>query len=84
MLKLKLKDNCRVDVYYHCKVWWRNGKLHRLNGPAVEYTDGGKEWWHDGKLHRDDGPAVESNDGGKWCHQNGVEVDAPPRRLSGS
>jgi len=24
--------------------WYRNGKLHRLDGPAVDYP-GQKEWW---------------------------------------
>lgn len=25
-------------------VWWQNGAMHRLNGPAVDYL-GQKEWW---------------------------------------
>lgn len=41
--------------------WYVTGKLHRTDGPAVEYKDIGKEWWVDGKLHRTDGPAVELN-----------------------
>ena len=33
------------------KVWWLNGKLHREDGPAVEYSNGDKEWWlNDGEL----------------------------------
>ena len=33
---------------------WRNarGKLHREEGPAVEYPDGSKEWWVDGATAR--------------------------------
>ena len=28
------------------KVWNNsNGKLHRVDGPAIEYADGTKEWW---------------------------------------
>ena len=30
--------------------WYINGKLHRLDDPAVEYASGSKEWWVDGKL----------------------------------
>ena len=42
-----------------------NGKLHREDGPALEFANGDKEWWIDGKLHRLDGPAVEWVDGSK-------------------
>ena len=31
------------------KVWWFEGKLHRINGPTVEYSNGNKEWWYEGK-----------------------------------
>ena len=51
-------------------VAYRNavGKLHHIDGPAIEYVDGRKEWWIDGKRHRLDGPAIEWADGTKeWC-----------------
>jgi hypothetical protein len=38
--------------------YYRNGKLHRDDGPAVIKPDGTQEWYKEGKLHRDDGPAV--------------------------
>jgi len=50
-----------------------NGKLHREDGPAVEYVDGSKEWWFNGKLHREDGPAVEYVDGSKEWWFNGKQ-----------
>jgi hypothetical protein len=31
------------------KFWYLNGVLHREDGPAIEYTNGGKEWWINGK-----------------------------------
>ena len=31
------------------KFWWLDGKLHREDGPAVEYADGGREWWFHGE-----------------------------------
>ena len=27
------------------KVWYVNGKLHRINGPAVEHINGSESWW---------------------------------------
>jgi hypothetical protein len=36
-----------------------NGKLHREDGHAVEYTNGYKLWFLNGKHHREDGPAIE-------------------------
>jgi len=50
--------------------FWKNadGKLHREDGPAIEYTDGSKSWYLNGELHREDGPAVEFASGARyWC-----------------
>jgi len=47
------------------------GKLHRLDGPAIEYDDGTKHWYINGKLHREDGPAIEYPSGHKiWFLDN--------------
>jgi hypothetical protein len=51
--------------------WTLNGKLHRENGPAVEWSDGGKTWYRNGQCHREDGPADEYPNGGKYWYQNG-------------
>ena len=53
---------------------WRNknGKLHRLDGPAVELSNGGKRWYLNGRLHREGGPAVEHSDGHKEWWLNGI------------
>ena len=32
------------------KSWLLNGKLHREDGPAIEWQDGVKEWYLNGKL----------------------------------
>ena len=31
------------------KYWYLNGKLHREDGPAVEYANGSKFWYLNGK-----------------------------------
>jgi len=59
--------------------WRRHGKLHRENGPAVEYENTFskwcmKEWWFNGHLHRKGGPAVESTDGEPEWWINGARV----------
>ena len=36
------------------KVWYRNGKGHRLYGPAVERCEGLKTWWLFGTRYSED------------------------------
>ena len=39
-----------VKVYSNgTKYWYLNGKLHREDGPAIEWADGYKFWYLDGK-----------------------------------
>ena len=38
-----------VRVYKNKTVWFQNDKLHRNDGPAVEYASGSKEWYINGK-----------------------------------
>ncbi len=38
--------------------YWENGKLHRLNGPAIIYPDGHRAYYQNGKRHNLNGPAV--------------------------
>ena len=61
------------------KCWYFNGKLHREDGPAVEYTNNDKEWWFNNKLHRKSGPAIERGDGSKEWYFYGKlhRVDGP-------
>ena len=53
------------------KHWYLNDKLHREDGPAVEWASGAKEWYINGKLHREDGPAMEWANGDKYWYLNG-------------
>ena len=34
-----------IKYGYGDKEWWVNGKIHRLDGPAIEWHDGTKSWW---------------------------------------
>ena len=53
------------------KKWYKNGKLHREDGPAIERADGYKKWYKNGKLHREDGPAIEWAGRAKHWYQHG-------------
>jgi hypothetical protein len=52
------------------KRWMLNGKLHRVDGPAIEWAKGSKSWYLHGKRHRVDGPAIEYADGDKGWRLN--------------
>ena len=61
-----------VHVYSNgTKEWHLNGKLHREDGPAIEWANGTKYWHLNDKLHREDGPAVEHSNGDKLWFLNG-------------
>ena len=64
--KVKVEDN-------GTRWWYLNGKLHRVDGPAVECADGSSSWWLNGNLHRVDGPAVEWHTGSRQWFLNDVE-----------
>ena len=31
------------------KYWYKEGKCHRIDGPAIEYFNGNKSWWIEGE-----------------------------------
>lgn len=61
------------------KTHHQNGKLHRLEGPALEYSNGHKEYWVDGKRHRLDGPAIEYHNSYRayWVEGKLHRLDGP-------
>ena len=61
--------------------WFKNGKKHRKDGPAVEGADGSCEWWINGKRHREDGPAIEYADGRSGWWINGKRMRAKSRQF---
>lgn len=77
---------------YRKEFFNEEGKLHRLDGPAVEWGNGTKEWYKHGKRHREGGPAVEHTDGYKefwvdgdlnrkeyWAEGKLHRIDGPAR-----
>jgi len=62
---------------YGDKFYYKNPEmtiLHRTDGPAIEYGDGGKQWIVNGKHHRLDGPAFEWANGDKVWYVNDVFI----------
>jgi hypothetical protein len=59
--KFYYRDGTTSNLYRY-----RGRILHRVDGPAVEYTNGSREWRVDGKLHRIGGPAIEYTGVGEW------------------
>ena len=51
--------------------WYKEGNLHREDGPAIEYADGTKYWYKNNLLHREDAPAIEYANGNKYWYKSG-------------
>ncbi len=60
-------------------LYYNESKLHRTDGPAMEFGDGERQWYINGKRHRVDGPAIEYPDGVKGWYIDGKlhRVDGP-------
>jgi hypothetical protein len=73
-----LRTEYRVDEKGN-QYWYLDGKVHRVDGPAIIRADGTKFWWLNGKVHRVDGPAVFWPDGRQDWYLNGKlhRVDGP-------
>jgi hypothetical protein len=62
-----IKNGLITDSYGD-RYWYLNDKVHRVDGPAVEYANGDRFWCLNDKVHRVDGPAIEFATGAKeWC-----------------
>ena len=74
-----LSLECRIAADYSVRYYNALGKLHRVHGPAIEYTDGSRAWFQNGQLHRLDGPAIEYPDGHRAWYKNGQRhrLDGP-------
>lgn len=60
-------------------IYYKDGKKHKEDGPAVELKDGTRQWFIDGNLHREDGPAAELDSGTKqwWLYGKLHRDDGP-------
>ena len=73
-----------VTVSDNGDTFWRvNGKLHRENGPAIEYASGSKEWWIEGKQLTESEflAATDAKKPSAGCEGKIVTVDGKRYRL---
>jgi len=87
-------ENKEAKVYLYEEIWCRDGKEHRVGGPAyIRYKKDGiidvEEYYVDGKLHREKGPAIIEyafDDGAvytEWYYQDGeAHRDNGPARIT--
>ena len=68
-----LKYRIVVDRYGTRRYYNSAGQRHRVEGPAVELTNGDKFWYQNDLFHRTDGPAVELSNGVRLWRLHGVE-----------
>jgi hypothetical protein len=59
------------------KIWYRNGKRHREDGPAIEYVNGDKAWY----LNGDKLTEAEFNARKNTCSGKVVEIDGKKYKL---
>ena len=47
-----------VENYNGVLLHYKNGRVHREDGPAKIWPDGTMEWWFNGEIHNEDGPSA--------------------------
>jgi hypothetical protein len=67
-------NSIKIDKWGN-KRHFLNDLLHREDGPAIEWIDGGKSYYQRGQRHRLDGPAIEYVRGAKWWYFHGKYID---------
>ena len=71
-------------LFNGCVGYYLHDEPHRLDGPAIEWSNGDKEWYMHGKRHRIDGPAIEWSNGDKEWYMHGKRhrIDGPAIEMS--
>ena len=70
--RFDLPDDVQRFVYNDGdEYWYKNGILHREDGPAVIRLNDSKIWYKNGVYHREDGPAIIREHGSEEWWING-------------
>jgi hypothetical protein len=74
-----IKIDSEGNTFHYCDKFMYC--LHRDDGPAIEYANGGKFWYIEGSIHREDGPAAEFPNGDKmWYVKNKLHREDGPAK----
>lgn len=67
LINIQRTPNGIIKVFRNnaCTNYYLDDRLHRLDGPAIEWSDNSKVWYQKGVIHRIDGPAIEWPSGHK-------------------
>ena len=58
--------------------YWKEGYLHRENGPAIQCLNGDYVYMQNGYTHREDGPAIKENNKLEyWVNNKKHRIDGP-------
>ena len=66
--------NGLVDDKDGNKVYYKEGRPHREDGPALELAAGTTMWYRDGQYHREDGPSIVWPNGETSWHLKGERL----------
>lgn len=69
-----IKDGRYLDD--GAEYWFKNGQLHRVDGPAISYENGTQFWYRNGLKHRTGGPAVIRANGIVEYWKHGSQIEA--------
>ena len=69
-----------IEFSSRTKYWLVNGKRHREDGPASEWSNGTKSWWFNGPFNNTDIYSLEAShdENGANLIQHDVEVKQNP------
>jgi hypothetical protein len=71
-------------MYDQSQIWFKKGKIHREEGPAIILHDGSCFWFKNGLEHREGAPAIElkSYRSNRWCKNGKTHREDGPAEES--
>jgi hypothetical protein len=72
------RNFCRLTGNKGDRHYYQNGRLHRVDGPAMEHSNGNWRWYKNGLCHRENGPSMIIGSAKYWCIKgNYHRLDGP-------
>ena len=75
-----IEYNVKVYANGH-KRWFRNGKNHREDGPAIEYAKGSNLWYLEGRNYTEEEFKAKMNAKKNPCNGKVIEIDGKKYKL---